>query len=659
MATHTYTFPPFPPIPEGVTLIPFKDYKEKGIRIQEDSDEGPEVDGLGIPTIDLPPHKTDFCKTNSKRATNIPSIAVPPESQSLTWVQQWEDLGRRKSGEVYQSNDHRVDRLHQVTRAFNGGRTWPKTRHVREMWDQFQIFIGILNHMPIWKPKQEQKELEKHNDSDDEIDDEPELATESNETQPIAVADPGEVKALDGDFREHETDRTTQFLNNPARAVQIYLSSYLRKQGLHYNEANLTLIPHLVRFYMEFLLKDEVFKSEPETVASLEESRSIITLAYSQLPLTSEINKRLPWEDHFCEGCEKLFGVQAKQDELSRKAWLNTAIVDAPNAESTSSTAAATTSSTPVPVDVTLPELEMDTDAVNVDSDAPETPVQARFSANSFESVHTPVSDENPARDGILAANTLDPLDDSGEWGKSALLDSSGQWGMPEDLESSSDPWSIGNDANMQWVAKTLFPILGPTALPLTHTSGVVEWSMRRIQSISHPAEDAIPYKAIHEATGPSARAVEADLTSRLSQVVLEPWLEWEPSVEEDESTVPHIRGTSRGPVVVHDKGVKYENDSDVHSNALAALNIDLAHDPCKHSITLLLETENAKLLRVGMGLSGGWVQMARKTDLKAEEADEQNIEVDGPDSSEPGQRFWYLSNLLIVIPSYHVAGYD
>lgn len=62
-------FPPFPTQPntgEGASIIPFKHFKEHGIRIF--SDTGVEIDGLGIPTVELDViHDLDECKTDTRR----------------------------------------------------------------------------------------------------------------------------------------------------------------------------------------------------------------------------------------------------------------------------------------------------------------------------------------------------------------------------------------------------------------------------------------------------------------------------------------------------------------------------------------------------------------------------------------------------------------
>ncbi|KDR84166.1 hypothetical protein GALMADRAFT_133521 [Galerina marginata CBS 339.88] len=57
-------FPPFPPVPPGISILPFSQFKEHGIQIFTDPELGVEVDGLGIPTVRLRvPHDTDVCKT--------------------------------------------------------------------------------------------------------------------------------------------------------------------------------------------------------------------------------------------------------------------------------------------------------------------------------------------------------------------------------------------------------------------------------------------------------------------------------------------------------------------------------------------------------------------------------------------------------------------
>ncbi len=62
---YQFMFPPFPTVPEGKTIVSFKQYKPKGIKISESDDE--EVDGDGVPTTEL----------------NVTHIADPEEKAAL------------------------------------------------------------------------------------------------------------------------------------------------------------------------------------------------------------------------------------------------------------------------------------------------------------------------------------------------------------------------------------------------------------------------------------------------------------------------------------------------------------------------------------------------------------------------------------------------
>lgn len=120
--------------------------------------------------------------------------------------------------------------------------------------------------MPIWKPIQDSIELEDDADVEDDFDDDEdlfspdpkeitrrvEMSTERGERSsyqkknprprppyenydkpPVAVKSQQEIDQLLQESRERKADRLNEFLNNPKERVQVYLSSYMRKQGLH------------------------------------------------------------------------------------------------------------------------------------------------------------------------------------------------------------------------------------------------------------------------------------------------------------------------------------------------------------------------------------------------------------------------------------------
>jgi len=88
------TFPPFPPVAEGNTLVPFKDFKPSGIQIFSGDGEV-ELDGLGIPTIELRvKHDTDEQKTGTKKGKKKKKVVQAVDGEPvrrLTWWEEWEE----------------------------------------------------------------------------------------------------------------------------------------------------------------------------------------------------------------------------------------------------------------------------------------------------------------------------------------------------------------------------------------------------------------------------------------------------------------------------------------------------------------------------------------------------------------------------------------
>lgn len=96
-------FPPFPPAPKGVKITSFKDYKETGIKLSCPNDDGIEVDGLDIPTVEIQhKHATDNCKTDAVREKESQPGVIMPKKRKLKakvlinaaarkWWEIWQD----------------------------------------------------------------------------------------------------------------------------------------------------------------------------------------------------------------------------------------------------------------------------------------------------------------------------------------------------------------------------------------------------------------------------------------------------------------------------------------------------------------------------------------------------------------------------------------
>ncbi|KAG1719811.1 hypothetical protein EDB19DRAFT_1918522 [Suillus lakei] len=92
-------FLPFPKPPPGVTLIPFKDFRARGIQLFAGvvgglNKEDMELDALGIPTVELRvKHLTDECKSNArkrKRKKETAAVDGAP-ARKVPWYEEWEE----------------------------------------------------------------------------------------------------------------------------------------------------------------------------------------------------------------------------------------------------------------------------------------------------------------------------------------------------------------------------------------------------------------------------------------------------------------------------------------------------------------------------------------------------------------------------------------
>lgn len=190
-------FPPIPPIPDGVKIIPFKDFKECGIQIFSEGDE--EIDGLGIPTVPLRVlHNTDKSKTNAKPTDGnnaskreekkgkkgkgkgkgkrepgeepLDPIAKAQEQRrqrlllfaKQEWYEQWAEGEDLRGTRIYDQcvptlsklliypnfsyffhrNLSPIDRIHMAATEFRVGRVWPPGyMRVNYLWDQVRISL--------------------------------------------------------------------------------------------------------------------------------------------------------------------------------------------------------------------------------------------------------------------------------------------------------------------------------------------------------------------------------------------------------------------------------------------------------------------------------------------------------------------------------------
>jgi hypothetical protein len=235
----------------------------------------------------------------------------------------------------------------------------------------------------------------------------------------------------------------------------------------------------------------------------------------------------------------------------------------------------------------------------------------------------------------------------------------SGGWGDEDYNPSAFTP----GGGSASWTASTtnwdppevhsLIPLLGPTALPLTHTPGVAEWSVRLLKSFTPPlAPNTLPKSPVETEEDPEA--VELELEVRFAKVVLGPWIGWDQARDEmPHLAKPRILESSRGAVVV--VVVESEKNMEAASDPapVPAADGPKPHDPLKDDITILVEPAILEYLSLGMGLGGTWVQIARVQDLAEEGAKKRKKKKKGK-SKKAADRYWYVDELLMILPSFY-----
>lgn len=226
-------------------------------------------------------------------------------------------------------------------------------------------------------------------------------------------------------------------------------------------------------------------------------------------------------------------------------------------------------------------------------------------------------------------AKTTDILSDGVDaddvgWGSGG---GNANWGDDEVV----DAWTSDQLERLAWESEVevqpMLSVLGPTALPLTHTPGVVERSMRRVKAI-HPPNNNPPRGQENSEGGPNPGSVEIDLDRCFSKILLAPMPDWDHG-EAPVYASPTIMETSRGPVVGDGTPVK--------GSGLKP------HDPSSDDIIVLIESRNADMLREGMGVAGTWVQIVRK--------DRQVTKKKGKAKKAPV--YWYLEEVAFVTASF------
>jgi hypothetical protein len=417
----------------------------------------------------------------------------------------------------------------------------------------------------------------------------------------------------------------------------VRVNSHQRNNRSHRHKPNLSNVPRLVGFFIRFLLRNRVF---PEAVHErpLRRCLDIIERAQIDLPLTAQVAIALP--DDFSDSCKACWGAKAEGYKP---------LADAPE----------DLKDYKADEDIDEPKFKK----AKLDSDVEKIldPVEtAKTAVEKFEEELKAANVEviKVDEDTLMKNALIEAIKDNADGIEVTTTNNAswGAWGSSDEYNPSSftpaqeevDPWA---DVVANWgpsKVNSLMTFFGPTALPLTHTIGVVEWSVRRVKTLTPPpAPNTVQKSPV--SSEEDADAVDIELEKRLAKVVLEPWLDWDKAGHEmPHLSKPRILESSRGPVA----GATGEAASDNTAEASAAgVEGVKPHDPFKDDITIFVEPKALEALGVGLGIGATWVQIAREQDF-AEGA--QKKKKKKSKSKKIPQRYWYAEDVLIVLPSFH-----
>ena len=510
---------------------------------------------------------------------------------------------------------------------------------------------------------------------------------------PISVSSDAEVHALLARAAVEKESRLLAFLNDPEKSIKVFLSSYMRKEGLIWHvcflvilifhslnvlrsrtPSFLTYLPLLLSFFLSFLIRTRAL---PECERQLKQAVEIAREAATELPCTGRLCRILPdamgkgakgcwgtkWEDKWDFGLSK--SAEAVPEEEALKMFEDE--VKKANLQMLSKE----TIFGPEPLASNIVSEQSDDEHIDIQIMSPTSPepttppafinqlvnnipeTAKNSGAHTWEKPNWALAPDTPALPDSppplppaqsfplvvgspynLKANKAQTSDDESE----DLEEDPRSWASPTGRPPTRSQKLAEKAAWFPPAVQPLMKILGMTMLPLRYESGIAERSLRKVTSMLGPGEG-----------GGKWRGVEEELVKRLVRVVLGPWPYWDDGGVALEFKTPMLVG------------------GDMLSSSKAKEGKSAGHEPLKDDITILVEPNVANSLIVGMGVAGTWVQLIPLRSDNFESGHSDRGRGGGGRGRGGGatvgatgrkeQRFWYVEELSMAIPSFWTVG--
>ncbi|KAG8983618.1 hypothetical protein FRB90_005870, partial [Tulasnella sp. 427] len=347
MKVFTFQFPPFPPVPEGKTIIPFKDFKPKGI-IPADSDED-EFDAEGVRTVRLPvKHIPDpeeraayeRAKRARKRRKGTQGAGLGPASKKRedaplkVWYEDWEDNKYRERVTPVDPHASQEDRFAQIIIDFQTDRNFP--RSIQSVYDNFRIFCGLLENVQnppgSKRNKRRKKESSDHEvdmsdegDAGGEQDDDPgpagSFSDDDEVHEAVDIPAPSKIEEVPKEEEEKPSKRSgfggklpkavpwsdiekkDRFLDDPETMLKLFFSHYFYERGMIWDAEKRRTGPLLIKSILEYIIRHGTMK---ESKAAFERALKVVERARIEQPAVGELADVLP--DAYHIACREHFG---------------------------------------------------------------------------------------------------------------------------------------------------------------------------------------------------------------------------------------------------------------------------------------------------------------------------------------------------------------
>jgi len=272
-------FPPFPAVPQGISIVPFKDFVPCGYkRIRTQAGEEIEVDVFGgLPTVKVLSEEEAAQRIKDRKKRRNAGQSTDATGRIVPWWEEWEEgESSRRTRESMELYLYPFPLLELCSFSFTTGRRasliastklpmisglvvlgrqyLPGSGQCGIMYSismivlgiqtdrpilQFRLYIGLLSSLPIYRKVKKSKGAESiFYEADDNVSDDnnapraKQINIDITQDPLEQIAHPGKKLLPGGEEADLESRLLQSFIDDTENSIKTFLSSYMRDKGL-------------------------------------------------------------------------------------------------------------------------------------------------------------------------------------------------------------------------------------------------------------------------------------------------------------------------------------------------------------------------------------------------------------------------------------------